>query len=173
MGIDRNDRVIGPEKLDYPPHTRVAGNEVPIEEEQGRPIATGTELEERRRRGACLHGDSWGKLADRFCPVQNRFRYALADEPLEFDEHFHRQKGVTTAGEKIIVDRHGLGLEQPPPQGQQFSFQIQWPFVHSRHGHRALITQQPVEQLAQPSPLNLSRRPLWQLVEDQNAPRNL
>ena len=61
------------------------------------------------------HGDFWGKLPDGFCPEQDRFRYGVADEPLDLDEHFHRQKGVTTAGKKIIVDRHSLGLEQPPP----------------------------------------------------------
>src|SRR4051794_40262627 len=31
----------------------------------------------------------------------------------------------------------------------------------------------PIDQLAQPSPLNLARRSLCQLVEDQNAPWNL
>jgi hypothetical protein len=50
MGIDGDDRVIGPEKLHRSPHTRVAAVEVPNEEVQGRLIATGTELEKRPRR---------------------------------------------------------------------------------------------------------------------------
>ena len=50
VGIDGDNRIIGPEKLYHPPYTRVAADEVSIEEEQGRPIATWMELEERRRR---------------------------------------------------------------------------------------------------------------------------
>jgi hypothetical protein len=66
-----------------------------------------------------------------------------------------------------------LGLEQRPPQGQQFSFPDAMALCSHQEGHRPLTTQQPVERLAQPTPLNLSRRPLWQLVEDQNAARDL
>lgn len=53
-------------------------------------MATGTELEDRGRRRARMHGDSWCKLPDCFCPEQDRFRYGVADEPLDLDEHFHR-----------------------------------------------------------------------------------
>ena len=70
MGIDGDDRVIGRKKLHHPPHTRVAADKVPIKEVQGRPFATGTELEERRRRRARLHGDFWRKLPNCFCPEQ-------------------------------------------------------------------------------------------------------
>ena len=115
VGIDGDNRILGPEKLNHPPYTRVAADEVSIEEEQGRPIATWMELEERRRRPAHLHRDFWDKLPDCFCPEQDRFRHGVADEPLDLDEHFHRQKGVASAGKKIIVDRHSLGLEQPAP----------------------------------------------------------
>ena len=58
VGIDRDDRVIGPEKLHHPPNAQVAADEVPIEEVQGWPIAVGMESQERWRPRACLHGDS-------------------------------------------------------------------------------------------------------------------
>jgi hypothetical protein len=89
-GIDGNNWVIGTEKIDHSPHRRVAADEVPIEEVQGRLIATGTELKDRRRWRPRLHGDFWGKSPDCFCPEEDRFRYGMADEPLDLDEHFHR-----------------------------------------------------------------------------------
>src|SRR6516164_7395202 len=60
--ISSIDGGIGSENLGHPLHTQVAADETPIEEVQGRPIATGMELEERRRRRPHLHGDFCGKL---------------------------------------------------------------------------------------------------------------
>ncbi|ODM80910.1 hypothetical protein A6X20_21180 [Bradyrhizobium elkanii] len=110
-------------------------------------------------------------MSNGFRPEQNRFRDRLANQLFELKQHFHRQEGITAAREEIIVERHRIGLEQPPPQHQQFCFQIQWSFGGAGHAHRHLLTRPPVEQFAQLSPLNLSRVFFWQLVEDQE--RNL